>query len=58
MDRCAYYVSVKEAFECFLKSGMWQNCVSEDLPCSDVLTDVTDGQMFKSNDFLFKIHQV
>lgn len=54
IDRCAYYVPVKETLKCLLQSDMWQNCESEEHsaePHSDVLTDVTDGQMFKSNDF-------
>lgn len=53
IDRFAYYVPVTETLKCFLQSDMWQKCVSEENsaePPSDVLTDVSDGQIFKSND--------
>lgn len=53
-DRFAYYVPVKETLKCLLQSDMWQDCMSEEHPTdtpTDVLTDVTDGQMFKSNEF-------
>lgn len=53
-ERFAYYVPVKETFKCLLESNLWQNCVSgehgADSP-TDYLTDISDGHIFKSNDF-------
>lgn len=54
IDRFAYYVPVRETLKCLLESDLWQNCVSgEHSPesPSDVLSDISDGQIFKNNDF-------
>lgn len=45
---------LSETLKCLLQSDMGQKCVSEDHstePPSDVLTDFSDCQIFKSNYF-------
>ena len=51
-DRFAYYVPVRETLKCLLESDLWQKSGehSAESP-SDVLSDISDGQIFKSNDF-------
>ena len=53
-DRFAYYVPVRETLKCLLESDLWQKSVSGEHSAespSDVLSDISDGQIFKSNDF-------
>ncbi|XP_062268268.1 uncharacterized protein LOC133974641 [Platichthys flesus] len=53
-DRFAYYVPVRETLKCLLESDLCQICLSgqpSSEPSSDILGDISDGQIFKSNDF-------
>lgn len=52
-QRFAYYVPVKDTLRCLLESDLWQKCAAQDtcLPCTDVLCDVSDGQVYKNNEF-------
>ncbi|KAG7472949.1 hypothetical protein JOB18_038124 [Solea senegalensis] len=51
-DRFAYYVPVRETLKCLLESDLWQKSGehSAESP-TDVLSDISDGQIFKSNVF-------
>ncbi|XP_076875209.1 uncharacterized protein LOC143525314 isoform X2 [Brachyhypopomus gauderio] len=53
-DRFAYYVPLRETLKCVLESDLWQKCVSREHSSespSDILNDITDGQIFQSNVF-------
>lgn len=54
-QRFAYYVPLKDTLRCLLESDLWQKCAVRDtcLPCTDVLCDVSDGQVYKNNEFFF-----
>nr|XP_055048292.1 uncharacterized protein LOC129433654 [Misgurnus anguillicaudatus] len=53
-DRFAYYVPVRETLKCLLESDLWLSCVSgahSTETSVDVLSDISDGQIFKNKDF-------
>lgn len=49
-DRFSYYVPLRGTLKCLLESDLWQKSRehSAESP-SDVLSDISDGQIFKSN---------
>lgn len=52
--RFAHYVPERETLKCLLESDLQQNCVSGEHSAEsllDVVFDIRDGQIFKSNDF-------
>ncbi|CAI5687008.1 unnamed protein product [Oreochromis niloticus] len=53
-DQFAYYVPLRETLKCLLNSDLWQKCVTGEQSAgssSDVLCDISDGRIFKSNNF-------
>ncbi|XP_056623049.1 uncharacterized protein LOC130436430 isoform X1 [Triplophysa dalaica] len=52
-QRFAHYVPLKDTLRSLLESDLWQKCAAQDtcLPCTDVLCDVIDGQVYKNNEF-------
>ena len=52
-QRFAYYVPLNDTLRCLLESDLWQNCAAQDIcaPYTDVLPDVSDGQVYKNNEF-------
>ncbi|XP_067281113.1 uncharacterized protein [Pseudorasbora parva] len=52
-QRFAYYVPLKDTLTCLLESDLWRNCAAQDtcLQCTDVFCDVSDGQVYKNNEF-------
>lgn len=51
-DRFAYYVPLRETLRCLLESDLWQKSEEPSTePPVDVLCDISDSKLFKSNDF-------
>lgn len=47
-ERYAYYVPIRETLKCLLQSNLWQKTKKH---ATDILCDINDGELFKSNDF-------